>query len=149
MKNNSDLLALLNEELSILDNSVNVLNYSYNKCLTIGIKEKYQPAELESFESLTGRFSRLSDIIIQKIFRLLDSLELESSGTIIDRLNRAEKRGLIASAETYKQIRFLRNSIAHEYVQEVIEDIFAEVLKYVPDLLYTVERIKTYAKKLI
>ena len=39
-------------------------------------------SELEHFESLTGRFARLSDLLIQKIFRLIDQLDLEDLGTV-------------------------------------------------------------------
>ena len=44
---------------------------------------------------MTSRFARLSDIIIQKIFRLIESLELEEPGTVRDRINQAEKWGII------------------------------------------------------
>ena len=138
---------LLMNELKLLLDARDVLIYSFNKCTLIGIKETYEPEELESFESLTGRFARLSDILIQKIFRLVDELDLDSQGTIRDRINRAEKKELIVSSDIFIEIRMLRNDIAHEYIPEAIHDIFGKVLVLTPNLLDGVERTIAYCDK--
>ena len=138
---------LLVKELKLLDDARVVLLYSLNKCTAIGIKETYEPEELESFESFTGRFARLSDILIQKIFRLVDELDLDTQGTIRDRINRAEKKELIASSDIFVEIRMIRNDIAHEYLPEAIHDIFVKVLSLTPQLLDGVDRTITYCKK--
>lgn len=64
-----------------------VLNllFSYQRCEALETKENYTDEELEHFESLTGRFARLSDLLIQKIFRLIDQIDLEDQGTVKDR----------------------------------------------------------------
>jgi len=105
----------LSQELAALKNARDILQYSYEKCSRIGIKTGFTYEELESFEALTSRFARLSDIIIQKILRLFDVLDLEEPGTVRDRINRAEKKGVVESADDFIQIRILRNEIAHEY----------------------------------
>lgn len=138
---------LLVRELKVLDDATQVLLYSFNKCHAIGIKEAYQPEELESFESFNGRFARLSDILIQKIFRLVDELDLDTQGTIRDRINRAEKKGLIVSSDVFIEIRMVRNDIAHEYLPEAIHDIFGKVLSLTPHLLEGVERTKAYCQR--
>lgn len=138
---------LLVQELKVLNDARDVLLYSFNKCTAIGIKETYEPEELESFESFTGRFARLSDILIQKIFRLVDELDLDSQGTIRDRINRAEKKELIDSSDVFVEIRMVRNDIAHEYLPEAIHDIFEKVLTLTPHLLESVERTIMYCKK--
>ena len=138
---------LLIQELKLLTDARDVLLYSFNKCSAIGIKEAYQPEELESFESFTGRFARLSDILIQKIFRLVDELDLDSHGTVRDRINRAEKKGLISSSDTFVEIRVIRNDIAHEYLPEAIRSIFGKVLALTPNLLEGVDRTAVYCEK--
>lgn len=138
---------LLVQELKVLNDARDVLLYSFNKCSAIGIKETYEPEELESFESFTGRFARLSDILIQKIFRLVDELDLDSQGTIRDRINRAEKKELIGSSDVFVEIRMVRNDIAHEYLPEAIHDIFKKVLTLSPHLFESVERTILYCKK--
>ena len=138
---------LLASELQLLKDAREVLLYSYNKCNAIGIKETYEPEELESFESFTGRFARLSDILIQKIFRLVDELDLDTQGTIRDRINRAEKKELIVSSDVFIEIRIIRNDIAHEYLPEAIHDLFERVLLLTPQLLEGVERTIAYCSK--
>ena len=141
------LRLVLEKELSILSDAREVLVYSFNKCTKIGIKTKYEPEELESFESFTGRFARLSDILIQKIFRLVDELDLDFQGTIRDRINRAEKKDLIASSDIFVEIRVVRNDIAHEYLPEAIQEIFVKVLQLTPSLLDGVARTMKYCEK--
>ena len=138
---------LLIHELKVLADARDVLIYSFNKCSSIGIKDAYKPEELESFESFTGRFARLSDILIQKILRLVDELDLDSFGTVRDRINRAEKKELIGSSDVFIEIRMIRNDIAHEYLPEAIHDIFAKVLSLTPHLLNGVERTIAYCTK--
>ena len=144
MKNTQEVLK---SELSNLEKAEDILRYSYDKCRSIELKKGLSYEELETFEALTSRFARLSDIIIQKVFRLLDILDLEDAGSIRDRLNRAEKKGVIHSADKFVDIRILRNEIAHEYKSETIYEIFERVLEYTPILLESVDKIKSYAHK--
>jgi hypothetical protein len=144
-----ELKALLRKELQLLEDAAAVLSYSYEKCSRISRKDEYLPEELESFESLCSRFARLSDIIIQKVFRLLDELALESPGSVRDRINRAEKREIIDSAEVFVAIRMLRNDIAHEYLPDAMMDIFAKALELSPHLLKCVESIKAYSDRVV
>lgn len=140
---------LLVEELKLLEYANDMLVYSYNTCRNIGIREDYTFGELDKFEALTSRFARISDMLIQKIFRLIDILELERPGSVIDRINRAEKRGLIFSAEIFKEIRYLRNDISHEYIPTAIEKMFERVLKLTPYLIDSVDRVKKYSEGIL
>lgn len=138
----NDELELFQKELKRLDEANKMLCYSYEACQMIGIKASYSLEELDKFEALTSRFARVSDMLIQKIFRLIDVLELEKSGSIIDRINRAEKRDLISSGAVFKEIRYLRNEIAHEYIPAAIEEIFKKVLRLTPYVIDSVKRIQ-------
>lgn len=131
---------LLRLELNLLKDANKTLIYSYDSCSKIGIKENYTYEELDKFEALTSRFARVSDILIQKIFRLIDIIELELPGTVIDRINRMEKRGAL-DADKFKEIRRLRNEIAHEYIPTAIENIFKDVLRLTPFILDCVKNI--------
>ena len=102
---------------------------------------------MDQFEAFTSRFARMSDMLIQKVFRLLDKIELVDDGTIRDRINRAEKKGLIESADMFIQIRIVRNDIAHEYHIETLKDIYKKVLELTQYLLDCTEKISAYCKK--
>ena len=65
------LLAQLSENILLLEKSMKALAYSHKKCEAIGEKEEYDLEEQESFEALTSRFARTSDILTQKDFKTL------------------------------------------------------------------------------
>lgn len=140
-----DELALLKEEIELLEHATRNLNQSYKKCKAIGVKETYSDDELESIEALTSRFARTADILIQRMFRLIDELDLSPNGTVRDRINRAEKKELISDAHEFVEIRKLRNTIAHEYKADAPESIYADVLQKTPHLLDSIKRTKQYA----
>ena len=74
--------------------------------------------------------------------------ELTGSGTVLDRIYRAEKRGWANAAELIK-IRELRNLIAHEYATETMQEIYTAVGAMSPRLLATVPKVITYASNTI
>lgn len=140
----SPLREFLDKQIREMTDADAILRHSYNKCRAIGVRSDLDLDELEIFEALTARFARLSDLIVQKVLRTVSALELEDSGTVRDRIHRAEKWGLIKSAEDFIQIRMVRNEIAHEYQSETIFDIFERVLALAPALSDAVERIRRY-----
>lgn len=137
---------LLSKQFKALNSAAEILRTSFEKCRIIGIGPGLDDDQMETLEALTARFARLSDMIIQQIFRGIDVLDLEDTGTVRDRINRAEKKGMIGSAETFVQIRMLRNEIAQEYKTETILQIFERVLVLTPALLQAVENIKKYVR---
>jgi len=141
------LKKLLGKEINDLKHAHDSLLYSYDRCHGLTVKTDLDNETMERFEALTARFSRLSDIMTQKVFRTLDALDLEDRGTVRDRINRAEKRGIIESADDFVEIRMVRNEIAHEYRSETILEIFERVLMLTPFLMKAVESIEIYSKK--
>lgn len=139
-----DLQNILKQELSLLKESSNTLEYSYKACNKIGIKDKYSEEELESYEALCSRFARLTDIMIQKILKTIEMIDLESPGTVRDRINNSYKKNIISDAEKIIQARVLRNDIAHEYLPEAFKDIFKNVMELSPELLEDVKKINDY-----
>ena len=137
-------IALLQEELTGLQLAAGHLQYSMERCLSLIGKEELPPEQLERLESLTSRFARLADLLIQRIFRLIDEIELAGGATILDRIYRAEKRGWADASEMIK-IRELRNLIAHEYANEKMPEIYAAVATLSPVLLAVVPRVMAYA----
>lgn len=137
------------KNLDSLNSSLRALNYSYDRCLKIGIKDYYTDEELESFESLTARFARTSDFFTQKILTTLFILLKENPRSFIDRANLAEKLGIIESSKELQAVRELRNEIAHEYSMRDIMEIFDDVLKHTATLKNILESAQTYIHKTI
>ncbi len=68
----------------------------------------------ERVDAFVSRFGRLQDTVGDKLLpRYLDAVG-EATGPAIDNLNRAEKLGLIGSAELWITLRDLRNEMIHE-----------------------------------
>ena len=140
---------LLEEELLLLSNAVETLKVSYERCKDCIQKDARSLEELERLEAFTGRFARATDILVQKVFRCIDEIELENEGSVLDRINRAEKRGTIKSAEKVIEMRRLRNRIAHEYLKESLEQTFSGTFILTPDFLNDVDLTIKYGQKLL
>ncbi|MGI2026457.1 hypothetical protein [Endozoicomonas acroporae] len=145
-KINTDRILLLEQQLLAMAQMEALLKWSLDRCQAILLTNDQMPEQedLEKFESLTARFARFNDILLQKIFRLIDTIDLEDVGTVRDRINRAEKKGLIEDAQRFIEIRELRNSIAHEYQPEALSVIFPETLQATPILLDIADRVRKY-----
>jgi hypothetical protein len=141
-------IELLEEELAGLQLAAGHLQYSMERCLNLIGQEGLPPEQLERLESLTSRFARLADLLIQRVFRLLDDIELTGGGSILDRIYRAEKRGW-ANASELINIRELRNLIAHEYATEKMLEIYGAVATMAPVLLAVVPKVIAYANNTI
>lgn len=137
-------LEVLRINLNNLESSVKWLRRSFDRCQAIGSKPSYSEEEFDEFENLTSRFARTSDLIIGKVLRTIDMVELMDSGSIIDSANRAEKRGIIDSVSGLRNLKDLRNEIAHEYEADDLQGIFSAVLGAVPELFGIAERIQAY-----
>ncbi len=137
----------LRKQMKLAEKASYILNFSYNSTdYLFPLSEDISDEDLVHLDAITSRFARLADILIQKVFRAIDAIELTDEGTLIDRLNRAEQRGIIDSAEGWRNIRELRNQIAHEYVLEDLHSLFEDVIQFTPLVLKCVDKIKIYLR---
>ncbi len=142
-----DYVQNLQQDLVLMEKSLFWLKRSHNICSGFTRTMNFLPEEYDAVETLTSRYARTSDILIQKIFRSIDKVELEDSGTLIDVVNRADKRGLFESVDEIRAIRDLRNKIAHEYSKEELETLFVDVMRFVPYLYTITENIFVYCSR--
>jgi hypothetical protein len=143
------LKSVLREQLSLLRAAALVLEESRSRVALFAerLGGELNVGERESCEALTSRFGRLNDFLVQRVFRTLDQIELLDEGTPLDRLQRAEARGVIVSAERWRELRLLRTAIAHDYLIESADRVLGESLAAAPELLETVERLLRYVAK--
>jgi uncharacterized protein YutE (UPF0331/DUF86 family) len=111
------------------------------------VKEQYTEDEFDEFENLTSRYARMLDVILNKVFRSIDAVELEDGGTLLDVVNRAEKRGIVASADRVRDLKDLRNDIVHEYETDDLRPLFQQTLDATPELFDIAEKIERYCKR--
>jgi hypothetical protein len=140
-----DALALLQQYWDLLLRSMQTLQQSKRKVqILLDTPKEYTFEDLESFDSLTSKFSRSSDVYLQKVIRSVWILLREETLPLIDVLNRAEKIFLILSAEDLLQMRDVRNQIAHEYLPEAIPELASEVIFLTEKLEQNVQQTKRF-----
>ena len=137
---------LLRDQLALMAAAVRVLEESRERVAAIAprLTGELTVGERESCEALTTRFARLNDFLMQRVFRTLDQIELMDEGTPLDRLQRAEARHLITSAERWRELRLLRNAIAHDDLIESADRVLSEALAAAPELLDAAGRVLRY-----
>jgi hypothetical protein len=133
--NEQELRKLLRAELESLGRAAASLEKSMTKCSLLIPSPRQSFEEEESFDALTSKFARCSDILSQKVLKTLAFLLREEAPTFVDRMNLCEKLGAIASARSLTEIRDLRNTVAHEYAVDDLLELYADVLKLCPQLI--------------
>ena len=141
---NQVIINLLHSEWELLQAAVRTLKLSVFKCQSIGIKESYSFEELESFDSLTSKFNRTSDIFTQKVLRSVWMLLHEPFAPFIDMMNNCEKMEILHSADQMIEIRDLRNQIAHEYLPDAIRELVPETIELSANLFENIESCKLF-----
>jgi hypothetical protein len=144
MQNDTLTLQLLKEEWNLLEISVLTLRRSVDKCRSISGKTAYSFEEEESFDSLTSKFSRTSDLFTQKIIRTIWTLLHEPFVPFIDLANKCDKMEIIHSSDDLIDIRDLRNQIAHEYIPSAIHELIPEVLLLANSLMQNIDTCRVF-----
>ena len=142
--------SLLQQGLAELANARRHLDYSFQQ--VAGLSDNLEAAtekQLESAEAFTGRFARSVDLLVNKVLRSLDRVELKSEGTLLDVINRAEKRGLIERAQELREMKDVRNMIAHDYAGTKAAEIFAYCREQKPVVDTICDRVAAYAGQIL
>jgi uncharacterized protein YutE (UPF0331/DUF86 family) len=142
--------SLLEQALNELANARRHLDYSSQQ--VAGLPDTLAGTtemQLESVEAFTDRFSRSVDLLVDKVLRSLDRVELNPEGTLLDVINRAEKRGLIGRAEDLREMKDVRNMIAHDYAGARAAEIFAYCREQKPVFDGICERVTAQAGKIL
>lgn len=142
------LTQMLRAQLALMQAAAEVLEESRSRVAAIEhrLGGELTVGERESCEALTSRFARLNDFLMQRVFRTLGQIELLDAGTPLDRLQRAEARQLIPSADRWRELRMLRNAIAHDYLIESADRVLLDALASAPELMEATRRVLDYVR---
>ena len=116
------------------------------------VLDKKMPLDMESFQNLSEReldkldilvfrFSKLQDLLGQKIFRyILDYSGFSINTSFINILSELERSGFL-EVDKWRALRDARNIIAHEYPNE--EEIMIDELNFIyKEVDYLIELAK-------
>lgn len=70
----------------------------------------------ERVDAFVARFGRLQDLLGDKFLPAWLKAMEEGAGAALENLDRAEKLGLLSSADDWLAVRKLRNLMVHEYI---------------------------------
>ena len=135
------------ENLKLFNKSIFWLKKSLQRVKSVENFEKLTEEQLEIIETLMNRYSRAVDILINKVLRSLDYLELEESSRKLDIVIRAEKRGFVRDYNILIEMKDLRNELAHEYLEERLRDRLEEVISKSRELVEIADEINRYVQK--
>lgn len=106
------------------------------------------PDLAERVEAFVGRYGRLQDTVGDRLLPLVLRALREKPGAAIDNLDRAERLGLLASADEWLVARKIRNPMVHEYIED--RDLLTGALvtghAFVPMLIATANAVVAEAE---
>jgi uncharacterized protein YutE (UPF0331/DUF86 family) len=102
--------------------------------------------QLESAEAFTTRFARVVDLLVNKVLRGLDRVEMQPEGTLLDVVQRAEKRGFVTEASLLREMKGVRNVIAHDYAGARLPEIVDYCRQKKPILDTVCNAVEVYAE---
>ena len=145
----------INLVLKEIDKHKERLEYAKNKIEKWQLSEELldNPEIVETIDSFIFRFSKMQDSMGEKLFPLILEILGEDGRNkpFIDILNRLEKLEFIPSANEWKKLRNLRNSLTHTYPweEEVLIEEINEALKASDEMIKIYNKIKEKLKPYI
>ena len=105
----------------------------------------------EQLDAFVARFGRLQDLLGDKLLLAWLRAMEEQAGTALENLDKAEKLGLVSSADDCFAVRKLRNLMVHEYLQDAqaLWDALQAAHVAVPMLAFTCQSLRDRVAPLI
>ena len=109
------------------------------------------PIDLAVLDQFVARYSKLQDAMGARLLPSVLELTQEQGALVafIDKLNRLEKIGAIASAEQWQQYREMRNQFAHDYPDdpEIQASLLNKGFRLAASLLQELDSVKTFVQR--
>ena len=114
-------------------------------------KIEADPILAERLDAFVSRFGRLQDTVGDKLLPALLIALAETTGPAMENLDKAEKFGLLVSADAWMEMRRLRNQMVHEYIEDLV--VLTSALRtghaFVPELVAAAQRCMAQAQRLL
>ena len=119
-----------------------LLDASLQRYRPFDVHRAYSAIELEPYDAMCDRYLRAVEMAI-RYFRTVERAQLAlSSESFRDLLGNMAKWAVIADVDLWFRMRDLRNRIAHDYLPEQLQRIYAAISgEFGPELLRLRERI--------
>ncbi len=141
----SAVMAIAEKHLIHLQNAMHDMSahYPFTQNFIINLSED----DLRILDTMTGRFSKLQDLLGTKIIDIyLESVNEPIIGqSILDKINKLEKLYIIDSADLWTELRDVRNHISHEYPDnpQLAADHLNDAYKFALQLIAIYHKLKS------
>jgi len=137
-------IKVLNDSLDILKNIKQEFNDKYGN-IDMSKYEDIKSYDIKSLDTLIYRFSKIQSLLGEKIFKeILEKLEYDlTDKSYIDILQYVEREGIIGSIYEWKKLREIRNSLSHDYPEEI-----EYVVNAINEMLNSIEIFERIVKKI-
>ena len=137
-------LKVLKESLAILNDIKNELKKKYGK-INEEAYEEIRYLDIKSLDTLAYRFSKIQSLLGEKVFKeILEELEYDlANKSYIDILDYIEKEGIIESVFEWKRLKEIRNSLSHDYPEEI-----TYIVKAINEMLNSIEKFDKIIKRI-
>jgi len=147
---------MLDTHLDFIKKSIDILKFlkeKYEKLYGLPLNSKYfeelSNEELIEFDSIAYRFSKIQSIFAEKVFKeILEEIGYSTiNKNFLEILTLCERNGIISDTKIWKDLRKIRNSLSHDYPDEIEEVIFTineifKTLDFFEEILKNIEKIK-------
>ncbi len=137
-------LKVLNESIDILKGIKKELIEKYGE-VDISNFEDIKFLDIKTLDALAYRFGKVQSLLGEKVFKeILEKLGYDlNDKSYIDILQYLEKEGIIESIYRWKKLREIRNSLSHEYPEEI-----EFVVGALNEMLNNIETFEKIVKKI-
>lgn len=139
---------LILKDFEELKRALTLLQSSTKKYVPYDSKKIYSPDELEYYDSLSFRFEKSVEIVLNFFRGLEIFLFSKSSDTLRDRLLTIQKLDLIDNIDFWMEARLLQNKISHAYLPDQLEDIYEDIIKKSQIVFECMRKTEEYIDKL-
>ena len=148
-------LKTVEKSLNILKHVKNQLLKNYSIPLSEEDYENLQEENITILDTLAFRFSKIQSILVEKLFKeILEYLEFDiNNKSFIEILSLLEREDII-SIEKWRELRAVRNSLSHDYPEEIefivktINKILLEDLPYLENVYNKIREKYELASKI-
>ena len=125
------------ESIDILKNIKKEIKLPLTESEYVDLKE----SNIYILDSVAFRFAKIQAIIGEKLFKeILNFMQIDiNNKTFPEILVLLEREGILDSINDWKELREIRNSLAHDYPDEIDEVI--DTINYIFEKLYLLEEI--------
>lgn len=138
----------LSHQLRVLERARVWLERSLSQCAGTDPLRGLREDEFDALEALASRYARVVDLLINKVFRAIDQVEFLEAGSLIDSVNRAEGRHLLAVTDA-RLLKELRNRIVHEYEVEDLAALLGDIRLNSQTLLIACTKTAEYTRRIL